>query len=254
MKDRIHPLIKIGSLTGSLLLGCQVNNIEPQTKFVADIGERSRITQSHNPPEEKIVNLKELNSQKIANFASETSFNEAKTANNFENWTEARIFIESEVGAQWLLGNPSEEVETFPWNSPETWEMFSGLNSVGNQPHFVFLIPHTDNQQFSVMGIENIEGETIISYIGQDHNSKTIVIQENVQIKELLDNGYGYEKLFEGSTTVWPSLNYPIGNEDNCSPRFQEKVTGATSGFACSEDNKRGFYFQSQNLAPKNLN
>lgn len=254
-KPRIRPLARAG-LALTLLLGAtgtsvvsgssgdkiskELNSTATRTSLVTDVPLPERTPFASKPatltPEDELINNGE--------FISPPSF---------ETLVEAQTFLEGEKGAKWLSGNPAKEIELFPWNSMETWRMFSNLRSIGIEPHFVFLVPHTDNKKFSVIGIENIGGNITLDYIDYDGNPRTISYKGPLDLKDLL--GADFEKLFENNIVVWSDISYPNANSNGglCTNRFRNPVPGITDGFACSIDGKLGHYFQSQNIVPENF-
>lgn len=131
--------------------------------------------------------------------------------------------------------------------------MFSDLRSTGDQAYFVFLVPNTNNESFSVIGVEHIKGNTVFDYVDREGNPRAVFLKGSLNLRNFL--GADFDKLFEVNVTVWPDLNYPNANSNGglCTNRFRNPVTGITAGFACSIDGKTGHYFQSPNIVPENF-
>lgn len=240
---KIHPLVKAGSaLTALALAACQAGSkVSHTTPEAIPTGTFPALTVE--PP----VGFEPSTPSGISTPEALPSLTSFETLNN------ARTFLESEEGAKWLPGISTEEAGLFPWNSVETWRMFSDLKSTGNEAYFVFLVPHTDRGKFSVIGVEHISGKIVLNYIDRDGSPKAISLNGQFDVKDLL--GTDSEKLSEKSITVWPDLSYPNANSNGglCTNRFRSPVPGVTDGFACSVDGKRGHYFQSQNIVTENF-
>lgn len=159
---------------------------------------------------------------------------------NFETTEEVLSFLESNDGANWINGDPRTEITYFPWKSQDTWTSFQKLKAIGNEPHFVFLVPNSKGDKFSLVGTETFYGNTLFDFVDASGNPQTILLKGHPDLKQLL--GKDYDTLLNKSVMVWPDMYYPMGN---CPSFIGNPVPGVTEGFACSADNTQGHYFQS---------
>jgi hypothetical protein len=160
----------------------------------------------------------------------------------FDETQDALIFLEEEKGAQWLPGTFATEVTNFPESSTAEWNMFSGLKTVGYDPHYVLLVSNASGDKVSVIGVETIRGNTYLDFVDFEGHPAVIRIKGPPDYKTLQGANYT-DNFFANAVMVWPNISFPKGD---CAPRKRNPVTGVTDGQTCSLDKMSGFYFQYQ--------
>jgi len=183
-----------------------------------------------------------LNSSKVANKTEA-----AQRRNSLKNMKDVLIFLEGKDGAEWITGDPKTEITYFPWKSPKSWGIFRNMKSVGTKSYHVILLSNSTNTKFTLIGVETINKKTTLDFVSPDNKSKSIALDKQFSIKEIL--GDQYDKLWDKYISTWSDLSYPKGD---CPSSFiQAPTSGVTEGFACTKDNKRGHYFQAQSKLRK---
>jgi hypothetical protein len=160
----------------------------------------------------------------------------------FEDIENALHYMESNDGAKWLPGKFSNQIANFPKSSTDMWNAFSNLESVGNEPHYVLLIPSTNGEKVSVIGVEVIDGKTYLDFIDSNGKSTFIRVRGLPNYRQL--QGIGEKGKLNRPVLVWPDLDFPDGDCGGWGPNPVTGVEGMFDGKACSIDGKGGHYFQ----------
>jgi len=168
-----------------------------------------------------------------------TEVTEMSGETNFKSWVDAKEHLESFNRVLWFSGSASDAAESFPWVSEEVKDSFRNLKTQGEDSHFVLPFTHSDGARFSIVGIENIRGNTIINFINSRSQPESISILGKVSLKTILDAEY--EVVFPKNVLVWPDI-FDAG----CVESHRNLENGTSDGFMCSRENTK-FYFQSQN-------
>ncbi len=234
--DTSGVVAKIGVAVSPLLLSvaCGLRLLGPNTKEIPIAAS----TPTHAP----VVSMGEFISIKGAYPEQVSTRNETGSQfRNFETMEDALAYLESESGTTWILGDPMNEITYYPWKTPEAWSVFENLKTIGDQPHFVFLVPNAKGNKFSPIGTESFYGNTLLDFVDVKGNPTTILVKGSLDLKKLL--GKNSDILWEKNIMVWPDMSYPSGN---CPVQTGSPVPGVTEGFACTVDGKRGHYFQAQ--------
>lgn len=160
----------------------------------------------------------------------------------FNDTQSALSFLESKSGSKWMPGYYSSVNNNFPEGSETIWEIFSNLASKGSDSYDVLLIPHSENDKVTAIGIERVDGYTYFNYVDNDLQPSSIRINERPDYKKILRNYYN-DEYFMKFVRVWPGIEYPNGNCTGWGPRPVAGTDGVLEGFACSTDGKNRFYY-----------
>ncbi len=164
--------------------------------------------------------------------------NQGENLRVFKDLEEARTFLEAQGGSKWIQGDAVKQLESMPWQNSQAWTSFRDLKTIGDNSHFVYLIPKSDGTSFSVLGLEPGQGGAVIDFVDGAGKPQAIKVNTPISLKSLIKKDY--ETLATLPVFVGPDLLEKQG-----SPNYiKMPEPGMYEGFVHSTDGTRYHYFQ----------